>query len=732
MEHQNFQNINYNPEITEFVHFPDPRTNEPFNRATQPSDKPSVGKHIFAIDSRQRDYTFFPNPNEYEILIPERYRNVTSIELKAAILPRTEYNINSCNKYLDLNIGDFISNVIINKHDVYYINPFNNNRMLPPNGTYSFMIESNKTADITCDIKNGRIISISIIKAGSGYDYTRPPKLYLYIDINGRSEQMNIDCSTVVGLEITSELREGQYVIGGNPELYVRNNGRDARYAAQDQSSVPVDSPIQSWVPFNLLKELEAGISNSILNADVMKQNKSNTELVRHCYNRKSVFQTSFNTETKHLPSWNDDYPLLFSSRIFSQYPVLENYTDSYINYNPDNFDANSCRFNRINLSNNLMLCIESNNLPSNYFTNNNKIFYNNVENDYSYEFEILSYHLAPQLSHENQTWIICLNLIDKPITKIDGTIGTLSQRSNFLGFNINASGYIDIQNIKEDLNENLNSDITNIKVMQYGIKLASGQNQIVNIATILGFDKLNYNINIKNNNNLNGLYTKTINIQTASSLGQTGIGPFQFGVEKPALQISGLTYKTEHDYCMIGDPEYVIMSFRARHGNGSSIPGINDRVESQNSTNLDRVFACLIYDSTVPSVLQEMSSGNNSSPIINSSGAQQNANCTTYLMNNESSEEINTVQLGGNTGMQNTPYQKHPGNLKAMKGTDFDKKLIEFPQPVAQIHKMSLRFSKFTKWSQGSREELYDFHGKEHLLLFEITCSDFMTGKRF
>ena len=44
----------------------------------------------------------------------------------------------------------------------------------------------------------------------------------------------------------------------------------------------------------------------------------------------------------------------------------------------------------------------------------------------------------------------------------------------------------------------------------------------------------------------------------------------------------------------------------------------------------------------------------------------------------------------------------------------------------------MSIRFTKFTKWSQGSSDELYNFHGKEHLLLFEITCSDFMTGKRF
>lgn len=714
MEHH-IENINFNPDTTNFVQFPDPRTNENFNFATQPFEKNVIGTHIFAVDSRQRDYTQYPNPNEYEISIPERYRNVTSVELKAAILPRTEYNINSCNKYLDLNFGDFISQVSINKPDVYYINQYNQQRMYPPNGTYTFDIENNKNnAEITCDIKNGRITNVSIIKTGSGFDYNMPPKLHLYINVKGKSEKMLIDCSTVIGIEITAELREGQYVIGGNPELYVRNNGRDAMKAAQDQSSIPVDSPIQSWVPFNLLRELEASISDAILNSNIMYKNKTNIELTNHCYNRKSIFNNSFNTEPENHPDWTYDYPLLFSSRIFSQYPVLENYTDNNINLKPDNFDSNSCRFNRINLSNNLMLCIESDNLDSNYFSVNNKLKYNN------YEFEILSYTLINQKSSENQTWIVCLNLLND--VSINTSSGLFSQRCNFKGFDINSYGFINIVNF-----DNISQDIKSIKIMKYGIKLASGQNQVVNIATILGFNKINYNVNYNNN----GLYTHVINVQTATSLGKT-TSPFQFGVEKPTVQLSGLTYRTENDYCMIGDPEYVMLSFRAKHSNGSEISGVNNRVESQNFTNLDRVFACLIYDSTIPSVLQDMSSGSNSSPIVNSSGAQQNANCTTYLMNNDSVNEINTVQLGGNTGVQNTPYQKNPGNLKAMKGTDFDRKIIEFPQPVAQIHKMALRFTKFTKWSQGTREELYNFHGKEHLLLFEIKCSDHMTGKRF
>ena len=67
------------------------------------------------------------------------------------------------------------------------------------------------------------------------------------------------------------------------------------------------------------------------------------------------------------------------------------------------------------------------------------------------------------------------------------------------------------------------------------------------------------------------------------------------------------------------------------------------------------------------------------------------------------------------------------------MKGADFDRKIVEFPQPIAQITDLNIRFTKFAKITgQNTNAELYDFHGKEHLLLFEITCGDLMTGKRF
>ena len=43
----------------------------------------------------------------------------------------------------------------------------------------------------------------------------------------------------------------------------------------------------------------------------------------------------------------------------------------------------------------------------------------------------------------------------------------------------------------------------------------------------------------------------------------------------------------------------------------------------------------------------------------------------------------------------------------------------------------MNIRFTKFSRGAIGSEEELYNFAGREHLLIFEITCADPLTGRR-
>lgn len=791
---QNFENLNYIPQVTDYVQFPNPQTNEPFNRATQPADKPAIGKHIFAIDSRQRDFSKYPNANEYSIPVPERYRNVTGIELKGAILPRTEYNINSCNKYIDMNLGDFISDIVIEGiNEVYYFNNINQKK-IPPDGIYTFNIFNNNVgnskAEIKASVKNGKIINFIIDKAGSNFSYTNPPSLSLGGIFDGVSREFTIRCRAIIGLDIPVELREGQYLIGGNPELYIRNKGQGTTFGAQVQSD-PIDHPIQSWVPFNLLDELEACLSFGILKkVGLQDKTKSVFSNAQYCYNRRSIFDKTI-TDLTTLPpgpppdpglrpDYSYDYPLLFSTRLVSQYPTLKSLhdldvttgvlaNDNLSRFNPDSYATNACNFNRVNMANNLLIQVELKNTgpkvdadifnpdpalavpfvnPAGFVTLKADCYRNALLTDYAgnfvgppqdqigtFIFNVIGAYLVPEVTghNNNRIWILALelqNIVNLPV---------INQRAEFAGFILNGNGAINTAPLPP-----IFSTPTIIfesgKIAPYGLKFASGQNQIVNIAQLLGFNKINYDCEPAEKPEGNGLYKNLPELVQPANINQlTPAGVTRMGIQS-CLQPTGLYYRTENDYCMIGDPEYVVLSFRAKHGSNSNIPGVNDRVDSQNTSNIDRVFACLIFDSTIPSVLQEMSSGNNNAPIINSAGALQNASCTTYLQNDSSiaynpanaSNRVNQVLLGGNAGVQNTAYQKTPSNLKAMKGTDFDKKYIEFTQPIAQLYDMSIRFTKFTKWSQGTQNELYNFHGKEHLLLFEITCSDFMTGKRF
>ncbi len=93
--------------------------------ATGPDAIPAEGKypdpsemilgsdHIFVVDSRTRNKDKFPTPSKYSVKLPEVYKNVTSIELKGSLLPKTERNVNSDNCYIPFNVEDSITNARI-------------------------------------------------------------------------------------------------------------------------------------------------------------------------------------------------------------------------------------------------------------------------------------------------------------------------------------------------------------------------------------------------------------------------------------------------------------------------------------------------------------------------------------------------------------------------------------------------------------------------------------------
>ena len=620
----NLLNNNFQPDIEYYQRFLDPSKNDSFNQATHPSNKPIIYKHIFAVDSRQRDYNIYPDANNYSIDIPDTYRNITGIELKAAMLPRTEYNVNSCNKYIDFVIGDYIKSIIIPKQPITINNKdYNNTNYViksikliidPPTLTNSTL----EQAEIEVDLdQNSRIISHKIINHGSGYSSSNPPSIKL--------GDMNIKCE--IGNIFYSKFREGQYTIGGNPQFI--NN-----------STNPVES-VQSWIPSNFINEVESSMSYAILKD------------TNYCYSRQSCLNELNGSDTSASKS---DYPLFFNVRLMSQYPSLDSYSKDLVNRNnPDNFETNSCRFNRIYITNSLIF--KSKDLPI-----------GNFKDDEGFEYSVLKYD---KISDNN--YILYCSLVNA-LSTINGKYWS--------GLSYNDSNY---------------------KIAHWELLFANGQHELLNSATLLGYKKRNYTTGIF----INSVETKNIITNTDST-----------------LIPRGLTYCTEHDYYLVGDPEYVIMSF----GTSNVLSDLNNRLDSNDYGNLNNVFACLIFDTVHPAVLQDLSSGKKES--IYGSITDSNNNIATFMNNDNSFNEV--TQLNGNIGSQNVNFNKPPGQMKAMKGTDFDRKVIEFVQPISQVNKINLRFSKFTTESnKRSNNELYDFHGKEHLLLFEITCSDLLTGNR-
>ncbi len=132
------------------------------------------------------------------------------------------------------------------------------------------------------------------------------------------------------------------------------------------------------------------------------------------------------------------------------------------------------------------------------------------------------------------------------------------------------------------------------------------------------------------------------------------------------------------YDYNLKDDPKYIIMQLD--FGNKSA-----DRIESSDiATN--QKFAVIIYDANEPDNI--------------------------YTYNGVS---IGPVQL---------KVQRPPGNLKALKGSDFDKKILTFEPPIT-VENFKISFYKYDN-------TLYNFHNREHLLTFELDIADYDPKYRY
>jgi hypothetical protein len=133
-------------------------------------------------------------------------------------------------------------------------------------------------------------------------------------------------------------------------------------------------------------------------------------------------------------------------------------------------------------------------------------------------------------------------------------------------------------------------------------------------------------------------------------------------------------------DYNMKDDPNYIIMELE--FGNR-----VAERVESIDvATN--QKFAVIIYDANDP--------------------------------DNISSYNSTTVLTNGITISQT----RQPGNLKALKGSDFDKKIVTF-EPAITLENFKVSFYKYD-------DTLYNFNNREHTLTFEIDVADYDPNYRY
>ena len=132
------------------------------------------------------------------------------------------------------------------------------------------------------------------------------------------------------------------------------------------------------------------------------------------------------------------------------------------------------------------------------------------------------------------------------------------------------------------------------------------------------------------------------------------------------------------YDYNLKDDPKYTIMQLE--FGNKSG-----ERIESSDiATN--QKFAIIVYDVNDPDNIQTFNSTASGDVQISTS--------------------------------------RPPGNLKALKGSDFDKKVLTF-EPSITLDSFKISFYKYDN-------SYYDFHNREHSLTFEIDVADYDPKYRY
>jgi len=219
------------------------------------------------------------------------------------------------------------------------------------------------------------------------------------------------------------------------------------------------------------------------------------------------------------------------------------------------------------------------------------------------------------------------------------------------------------------------------------GVNGGTGINASVLNRLIITNTTVNFSIDFTNTNYSSGSPYNLLGFLNqiyTSNLNNIYYGSDDLGTCSPSDLQSGTTHTVSipsivslYDYNLMDDPKYIVMDLE--FGNKSA-----DRIESIDVSS-NQKFAVIIYDANDPD------------------------NIETYNVNA--------------TNVQITTARK-PGRLKALKGSDFDKKIITFDPPIT-VENFKISFYKYDN-------TLYDFHNREHLLTFEVDVADYDPKYRY
>jgi hypothetical protein len=266
--------------------------------------------------------------------------------------------------------------------------------------------------------------------------------------------------------------------------------------------------------------------------------------------------------------------------------------------------------------------------------------------------------------------------------SNVPGTINCIADGSN----NYNSGLLAELNRTLRNVDPNFNAFLATLPSLNGGTgENASVLNRIVitNSSVPFSIDFTNTNYSMGSPFRILGFNKQTYNSSQNSVViyGSSDTGTCSSLDLKNATThtVSYNAISSIYDYNLKDDPKYLIMELE--FGNKSA-----DRIESADiATN--QKFAIIIYDSNDPDNIESYNSATTNNP----------------------------VQL---------KIERKAGNLKALKGTDFDKKILNFEPPIT-LENFKISFYKYNN-------TYYNFHNREHSLTFELDVADYDPRYRY